>query len=57
MTEEVQRPELRKDKGSRTFTMRELLNEFKNSEANEDKKEATSQYSLVLESCFWSQTV
>ncbi|XP_057511055.1 protein HLB1 [Actinidia eriantha] len=44
-TEEAQRPELRKDDGSRTFTMRELLNELKNNEANEDKEETTSPYS------------
>ncbi|PSS11244.1 UDP-N-acetylglucosamine--peptide N-acetylglucosaminyltransferase [Actinidia chinensis var. chinensis] len=44
-TEEVQRPELRKDEGSRTFTMRELLNELKNGETNEDKEETTSPYS------------
>lgn len=41
-------PELRKDEGSRTFTMRELLNELKNGEANDDseveKQETSSSY-------------
>ncbi|KAL6986485.1 Protein hlb1 [Sarracenia purpurea var. burkii] len=36
--EEIKRPELRKDEGSRTFTMRELLNELKNAEANDDSQ-------------------
>lgn len=31
-------PELRKDEGSRTFTMRELLDELKNGEPNEDSE-------------------
>lgn len=45
---ENKRPELKKDEGSRTFTMRELLNELKNGEANDDseaeKQEASSPY-------------
>ncbi|KAA8525720.1 hypothetical protein F0562_007575 [Nyssa sinensis] len=36
--EQVKQPELPKDQGSRTFTMRELLNELKNGEANEDSE-------------------
>ncbi|XAR70119.1 Protein O-GlcNAc transferase [Bertholletia excelsa] len=44
--EEAKRPELKKDEGSRTFTMRELLNELKTGEANDDfeveNQEATS---------------
>lgn len=43
------KPELRKDEGSRTFTMRELLNELKTGDGNEgpevDKTEATSRRS------------
>ncbi|XP_030530223.2 protein HLB1 isoform X2 [Rhodamnia argentea] len=46
------RPELRKDEGNRTFTMRELLNELKNDDATEspnnpdgDRREVNSPYS------------
>ncbi|KAI6701943.1 hypothetical protein NL676_011079 [Syzygium grande] len=46
------RPELRKDEGNRTFTMRELLNELKNDDAAEspknpegERREASSPYS------------
>ncbi|XP_054823229.1 protein HLB1 [Prosopis cineraria] len=38
------RPELRKDEGSRTFTMRELLNGLKN-DSEPDKEDASSPYS------------
>lgn len=41
--EEPARPQLKKDEGNRTFTMRELLNELKT-----DEKEVNSPYRLVL---------
>lgn len=41
--EEPARPQLKKDEGSRTFTMRELLNELKT-----DQNETNSPYRLVL---------
>ncbi|KAI9092253.1 hypothetical protein K1719_020532 [Acacia pycnantha] len=42
--EVASRPELRKDEGSRTFTMRELLNGLK-SDSEPDKEDANSPYS------------
>ncbi|XP_028774685.1 protein HLB1 [Neltuma alba] len=42
--EPTSRPELRKDEGSRTFTMRELLNGLKN-DSEQDREDASSPYS------------
>ncbi|KAF3434197.1 hypothetical protein FNV43_RR25300 [Rhamnella rubrinervis] len=43
--QESAHPELRKDQGSRTFTMRELLNGLKNDQGNEAPYDTTSPYS------------
>jgi len=40
-------PQLRKDEGSRTFTMRELLNGLKN-DSEPEKEDANSPYRLLL---------
>lgn len=40
-------PQLRKDEGSRTFTMRELLNGLKN-DSEPEKEDANSPYRLML---------
>lgn len=45
--EEPTRPQLQKDEGSRTFTMRELLNELKT-----DQNETNSPYRLLLSFAF-----
>ena len=44
-SEGAARPELKKDEGSRTFTMRELLNGLKNDQANDAANESSSPYS------------
>lgn len=46
-TEPTSRPELRKDEGSRTFTMRELLNGLK-SDSEPDKEDASSPYRFTF---------
>ncbi|XP_015896350.2 protein HLB1 [Ziziphus jujuba] len=43
--QESAQPELRKDQGSRTFTMRELLNGLKNDQGNDPPYDASSPYS------------
>lgn len=42
--QESAHPELRKDQGSRTFTMRELLNGLKNDQGNDAPSDAPSPY-------------
>ncbi|KAK9926404.1 hypothetical protein M0R45_023637 [Rubus argutus] len=49
-SEGTARPELKKDEGSRTFTMRELLNGLKNDQANDAANESSSPYSHSEES-------
>lgn len=44
-SEGTARPELKKDEGSRTFTMRELLNGLKNDQGNDAANESSSPYS------------
>lgn len=51
-SEGTARPELKKDEGSRTFTMRELLNGLKNDQGNDAANESSSPYShRFISSC------
>ncbi|KAK3018827.1 hypothetical protein RJ639_003455 [Escallonia herrerae] len=43
------KPELRKDEGSRTFTMRELLNELKNGDSHDDDASTPYRYANAIE--------